>query len=329
MKKSLFYLSLLSWSLGSTLGFTHDHEAAFTQNNPPHQNEVKRDHHVIFTGDILWGKVEFPQGSSTQGRPGVTEFWCVQLGIQGGLDRLVNNRSKLGFSASIGVALNRTFNLAFGWRYLRSGGRSSMDYTNNGNVAVSFLFSPIINAINVVPNNRIDATNNFRNRLHVLDLVIQTSHWMTSKLRFQPFGGVRYLSQRVRQNINVDLDMALNTFTNFYSSEHYTNTKIGVIFGTDVKYVITKNLFFFSTILTQIAVDIARRTTQNGINIAGTSVSNRFDDANLNANQAWEEKFGFAWETVFGDDWLLSLRIFIELQEDLFQAYGFGFTVLF
>jgi len=320
-------LSLLLFSL--SMGFASD--LSFTQNNPPHQDEVKRNHPVIFTGDMLWGKavLNIP-----------TEQWLFQFTEIVFFNPLatVNNGSKLGFMTSIGVAINKTFNLAFHYRYLRSGSRSGINFIlqpmNENTVLMNQLRLQSgqnnTNAVAVI------GENNFKNRLNILDIVVQTSTWMLSNLRFQPFAGIRYLHQKITSNSQASstnnfegvIANATGNGTLFKVNERFTFSNIGVIFGTDVKYLISKNWFLFTTLLSQIDYNLSNKYLTSYI-IPTNTTNLRSDNSFLGLVQSWEEKFGIGWEQVFGDDWLLSLRLFLETHENLFADYGFGFTLLF
>ncbi|NGX31240.1 MAG: hypothetical protein K940chlam8_00605 [Chlamydiae bacterium] len=333
-------------------------DVAFTQGNPPSQNQVKRDHHVIFTGDILWGKVGFISGSEiflyTDGVPAITEMWglltespVAAVGAEYLRDsKLVKNRAKLGFMVGIGVALNRTFNLMAHFKYLRSGRTDHAKWTWKktttpvNRLTLGFQGAPnsLESALNGGNDDiAVNASNHFRNRVYMIDFLIQTSHWMTSKLRFQPFAGVRYFYHKTTSNTCAGFTLSAADDNGTYkSNEKYTRSALAVIFGTDVKYLIWKEFFFFSTFLSQVAGDFSRKTNvliENAIALSIASDQGIFDhayrDSNVNIVHSWEQKFGFGWDRVFGDDWELSLRLFIELQENLFKDYGFGFTVLF
>ena len=48
---------------------------------------------------------------------------------------------------------------------------------------------------------------------------------------------------------------------------------------------------------------------------------------NVTIRHSWGYKFGFAFENAFKDNWLLSVRIFLDIQENLYRTYGAGFTI--
>jgi len=312
-------------------------DVTITQNNPPHQNEVKRKHPVIFVGDLLWGRVDIPKATavnldfsglpvwSKPGFPIVTENWLYFN--NGDSSRLIENGSKLGFYAGIGVGVNSIFNLSLNWQYLHSSGHDKTNFTFAQNDTFSLLGFAYANVGADILN--VAANDSFRNLLQLVEMLVQTSHWMTSKLIIQPFAGVRYLYQRARQTAQVLLPSPITEGSDFVANERFTWERMGIILGTDLKFLITRHFFFFATILSQLTYDIAKVTTKE-IKIDNVlSSSLRFDSSSLDLVHSWGRKFGFAWENVFGDDWLLSLRIFMELQESIFAAYGFGFTVLF
>jgi hypothetical protein len=346
MKKTMF-AALVA---GAFFSFTEAAEFTYSQNNTPSLNRVKGKYNFLVNADILLGKVEIPRFNNQHPTvalgfafPNVYAFETATGATTPSLTKVLNayqikNAHKMGFSGGLGVGLNRNVNLSLQYKHLRSG-KKDHKHTTTASASINVVIGSPADGVHFDQDDRsIALTSKFHNRLELIDLLVQTSRWMTGNILFQPFAALRYGYERARFELAA-VDATDSTLT-YTSNRRYNRSAIGVLFGTDVKYVLNKYFHFFSAFWGQMTANMSEKvnvqiasnlnteggtaqTTQNG------NITYRFDEPYARIVNSWGYKFGVAFDYSFGSDWLLTTRVFLEQQEGTYTTWGAGFTLGF
>ena len=289
---------------------------AYTQNNPPSQHHfdanIKYNTPIMVNADLLLGYVissQIPAYWYQKGTPGQTkepEESYIHF----------NNKEKLGFRCGIGIGVQNRFNLSLQWMYL-TGGNESPRQTFRLADSVNGYLMQNLQLLNPAPINRgtdIDVKTDQFLRLHHVDFVVQTAAWKAAEhVRFQPFGGVRYLGFKRSCNTEFFLPSDEHQFAFAVLKLHAT----GVFFGTDVKYLLSKHFHFFSSGLVAILAGHQSRDSKMSDTVAPNNVNTTIDEHfEIGLWPQYELHFGFAFDYAFRA-WLLSLRVGYELSSFL------------
>ncbi|NGX31241.1 MAG: hypothetical protein K940chlam8_00606 [Chlamydiae bacterium] len=357
MKKAIFALLTLGTFLNAQASIL-----AYTQNNPKTQGELKRVHNVLFNADILLARIEIPSLflSGENFGNGVPITYAMQSGqvTGGGAPQVagypnildiwsLKNDHKFGFGAGLGISVSRNVNVSIQYKYLRSGTNDGpYKTTQDAKVAIAIGNADIDqvyfgtareDSTQKEFDRSIEIKNNFRTRMHILDLVVQATRWMTGRISIQPFAGARYVYEKANSDTNAKDLIALDL--SYEANRRYTRSALGVIFGTDIKYMINQYFHFFSSITGQVLGDFSEKIQAHIKSNLSTNAGEEYPGngtidytlyeptMNVTIRNSWGYKFGFAFENAFKDNWLLSVRIFLDVQENLYKTYGAGFTV--
>ena len=317
----LFFASATSLSFAEGVDLSKDESSqsnmiAYSQNNLPRQSQTKStlssDHPILVNVDLLWGRVTGqPAIASGSGVTGENqEFFDFQ------------NKAKIGFRIGVGVGLRNRFNISLQYTWMQSGDNEtrSLSSITSGTNRLYTLDFPIGNNNSETGLSTSDAATvktDQNLKYQTFDLLVQTAAWMmASYLRFQPFGGLRYM--------NYKRDFCSSITVGDEVGRTDTRLKIhatGVLIGTDIKYIVNKYIHFFSNLTVGILAGNQSLRDSHSQSIAASPDSNTTKNRiELNFCPLIELRFGIAWEHMFGDDVLLSLRLAYELASFLHNA---------
>ncbi|NGX31488.1 MAG: hypothetical protein K940chlam8_00858 [Chlamydiae bacterium] len=284
-------------------------ELAYTQNNPPSQHTASgylaKDHPILINADLLIGRII--------GQPTNAFLKTISNGETKHTTFDFDNEYRGGFRVGLGFGLRNDFNLSAQWTRM-SNGNSEFYQFADANQTITDLQLPSGFQNTSIKDHKIDAFSRQKLRYQTVDLILQTAAWMLdSNLRFQPFGGVRYLYFRRHLTTKLEdkVDIGNDTSTNSF----FRIRAIGVFLGTDVKYIIAKHFHFYSNVLLAILNGSQTRHYSGQSDITGAVIQSEINDEHfqISMNPQIELRFGFAWEHVFNNQWILSLRVGYEL----------------
>jgi hypothetical protein len=289
--------------------YAEEMELVYSQNNPPSQSTahcyIAKDYPILINADLLTGYVF--------GQPTNAFLQTIATGLETSY-RTFNFDSDLqaGFRAGFGFGLKNDFNLSS--QYTRHSSHKIKQFSlSNANQVITVLELPV-GAFSSLPSGH-DATLTLRRdvRYQTLDLLLQTAAWMlNSNLRFQPFGGLRYFHFTNKMETFTQDTTDESRFASTRNSIRIRST--GVLIGTDIKYMIAKHFHFYSNALVAILAGHQKRDYVGNTNLTLEGLS--FDEHErfpISMNPQVELRFGFAWEHVFSNQLLLSMRVGYEL----------------
>ena len=284
-------------------------ELAYTQNNPPSQHAASgylaKDHPILINADLLIGRII--------GQPTNAFLKTISNGETKHTTFDFDNEYRGGFRVGLGFGLRNDFNLSAQWTRMSNGNSESYQFTDANQGITDLQLPSGFNNITTFKGNKVDAFSRQKLRYQTVDLILQTAAWMLdSNLRFQPFGGVRYLYFRrhLITKLQDKADPAQKTSTDAFFRIRAT----GVFLGTDVKYIIAKHFHFYSNVLLAI-LSGSHTHHYSGQSSLIAGIQSEIDDEHFQISMSpqIELRFGFAWEHVFNNQWILSLRIGYEL----------------
>ncbi|NGX31245.1 MAG: hypothetical protein K940chlam8_00610 [Chlamydiae bacterium] len=289
-------------------------EIVYTQNNPPGQHKVPSKHAFLFNADLLVGKIQ------------IDNIKYAEMSVDFGNTKEVHNyylknTPRIGFLAGIGCALNEYLNISIQCRYLHSG---KIDAHTTPTNFTNLTVNPGAFVLNFLAPDPVQFSSRTKVRLLMADFLVQTSYWMMGKLRFQPLAGFRLQRKKFDYFLN-----AKSATQSYKESTFNKENRIGILIGTDIQFIINQYFYFFTTLLTQITTstnNVSRFTVDDSTKPEILQQSSR--DVAINNLHTWEYRFGLGWQHLF-HRWLFSLRLFYELKEDTYEAYGCGMTAIF
>ncbi|NGX31483.1 MAG: hypothetical protein K940chlam8_00853 [Chlamydiae bacterium] len=303
IQKILKNVALIA-SAASSLAYAQS-DIAYSQNNLPSQHMGKGyvwdNYPILFNADLLIGQI---QGSPTNygQRSGF-----LQNRIGDTFD--FPNGTYVGFRFGLGIGLRNDVNVSIQWT------RISGDKHEDRSFAQSTTTITTLLQFGSLPTNEaVKLTARQDQKYQTLDLLAQTAAWMlNSNIRFQPFGGIRYLEY------TRDLDSKMietaqdDTFSE--TNSHFRIRSTGVLIGTDLKYIFSNHFFFFSNLTAGILSGYHKRSYNQKIVAAGqvTFSGKRQERYRLSFDPMYELRLGFAFETLINKQWLLSIHIAYEL----------------
>jgi hypothetical protein len=305
-------LSLLL--LFCVLGFTS--EVAYSHNNPPSQNKVSgyllKNCPILINANLLIGRV--------QGTPAnYAQFVQTPNMANPDIATVINtydfkNGIDVGFRAGLGIGCKNIINLSLQYTYFRNKASEGRDFVAASTVT---LFNTQMTSHVGLVDVPIRIESFQKQHYQTVDLLIQTATWSpTSCTRLQPFGGVRWLSYKRQLSSTVLNNSDASSFVN--TTSNYKVNGTGVLLGTDIKWVFSTNFYFYSNLTAGILAGLHKTTYANLNTTGSTDVSIKHNEKYpLSFDPLLEMRFGFAYERIMRNCWLLSLYIAYEMSSFL------------
>ncbi|NGX31486.1 MAG: hypothetical protein K940chlam8_00856 [Chlamydiae bacterium] len=300
--------------LTSIACFGFANQITYSQNNPPSQHKtdpyLAKDHPILLNANLLVGEIigtptNYLQVSKDDGANNIT------------IDTFdFPKQISAGFRFGLGVNLNNVGNLSVQWTWFQM---SDNDKKTFGSFAGQVVQVPLFpqgteREESSVLNNGATTFAYQKMRYQTLDLLFQTAAWMlSSNIRFQPFGGVRFFYFK-RQMCAKVLDNTNGRYGNV--SSHFKLRGSGVLFGTDIKYIFSKYFFFFSNVMVGILGGYETRDLCAFTNLDPQTLpkSWKFHERfNMSFDPMYEVRLGLAFESLINNQWLLSIYVAYEL----------------
>ncbi|NGX31647.1 MAG: hypothetical protein K940chlam8_01023 [Chlamydiae bacterium] len=224
---------------------------SYSQNNPPLQHCIqdKADTSCfLVNGDFVLSKITATPTNA---------FYRKTASINGFSHRTYDfhDKEKVGFRVGVGAGIHNRFNFSLQYTHFRGGNHHTFEFSEPAAADINN-FKDLQN-LHQFQNPGVDYTiepySKQKLRLQMADLLLQTAHWMNTKLRFQPFGGIRYQYFRRQLVTHTYLFEKIGpsqkkNLQNLFSKVTFRIQQLGVLAGTDVRYVFTRRFFLFSNL---------------------------------------------------------------------------------
>jgi hypothetical protein len=299
--------------------FAFSQQLSYSQNNPPKQHQfdanIQYNVPILMNADLLIGQVnssQIPALLEQTGNPAVTDSSVKEVVVH------FLNKEKIGMRLGIGIGIKNCFNLSVQWTYLRGGNSTQKTFGATDPTAGLIITNLQIlntNYGNTVRGNSAEYKTDQNLYFNIGDLLVQTAAINAfQKIRFQPFGGLRYLS--FKRSINDALfDLGADTFALAYA--RIRMHAIGALLGTDIKYIFSNYFHFFGSALYALLAGHQSLFATNQSNMGPSSIAQTFDEKfEIALNGQYEFRFGIGFDYAFKRA-LIALRLAYELSSFL------------
>ena len=273
--------TLLTFSLLSSLSFGD--VFAYSQNNPPKQHCLKdnkiKEYLFLINADFILSKIiPTPVNAFSISQSAVKQIKDSPVFKDRGFEQptyteqtnptyAFRNKEKIGYRFGMGVSLKNLYNLSVQYTHLRSGNHHTFE------LPVANLSTIPLNDLQNIYQFQTEPGDTFifvpyskqKMREQTLDLLLQTAHWMQTRLRFQPLAGIRLQSFRrdliTNSNLIKRISSQTKKFQNLNSKGKFRIKQMGAFLGCDVKYIFSRRFFLYSNFTTGLLAGRHQRTS--------------------------------------------------------------------